>query len=186
MQKKLLFPFDGIAAAVWNTNCWDILELMPQLNVCSVCGVCYDRKIFRWQEQGHGCEINLHTAVLIVEKNVWHASTFYNLIIFRCCRKMLPSVKVLEMVVIWTLATLFSSGFRGAFLARYRRKTWWTNQAFGMCVLICENFLELWNRAAVRCCSLTCRIWWLHPRMVCGRAVGEMSWDLLSQAKPRL
>lgn len=42
----------------------------------------------------------MHTAVLVVEKNVWQALTFYNLIIFRCCRKMLLSVKVLEMVVI--------------------------------------------------------------------------------------
>lgn len=75
MQNTLVFLFDRIDAAVWNANCCDVFEFMPQLNVCSVYGI-YDSKIFRWQEQGHGCEINLHTALLVEQKNVWQASTF--------------------------------------------------------------------------------------------------------------
>lgn len=42
MQKILLFPFDGIAPAVQNTSCCDILEFMPQLcaaNTCCIYGV---------------------------------------------------------------------------------------------------------------------------------------------------
>lgn len=120
MQKILATPFDRVATAVQNTSCCDVLEFMPQLYTAKGCSCVwsfsYDSKIFRWQEQGHECEINLHTAVLAVEKNAWQALTSYNLVIFRCCRKIFLSVKVLKMVEAQTLATLFRSGFKGAFL----------------------------------------------------------------------
>lgn len=57
----------------------------------------------------------MHTAVLVVERNAWQALTFYNLVIFRCCRKIFLSVKVLKMVEAQTLTTPFSSEFKGAF-----------------------------------------------------------------------
>lgn len=145
MQKILVFPFDGIVPAVQNASWCDVLKFMPVM--CSKHMQClwsfsYDSKIFRWQEQGHGCEINLHTAVLVVEGNVWLALTLLadNIQILQKISLICEGLKngggmnPSHPLQVW-VQRVFSLEVEG-------EKTLWSDQAFGKHVVICDNLLE--------------------------------------------
>lgn len=50
------------------------------LKVCRLSGICYGSKICRWQGHGHG--LNVHSAVLSVERCARWTFDFYKLVIF--------------------------------------------------------------------------------------------------------